>query len=140
MSEILHQLVIEKPDARVYSALTEQAGIRGWFTRFADARPEKGASIRLMFAGQVTFEMRVDVLQPNDRVAWTCLSGHPEWEGTTIEFTLREIPGRRGSTLLQFAHRGWQRSDGVLAQCSYDWAQYLRSLKLFVEKGKGTPS
>ncbi len=140
MPEILHQLIIEKPGSRVYFALTEQAGVRGWFTRFAEARPEVGAVNRLTFAGQVTFEMRVDALEPNGRVAWTCLTGHPEWEGTTIEFALREVPGRRGMTLVQFAHRGWKSSDGVLAQCSYDWAQYLRSLKLFVEKGKGTPS
>ncbi len=140
MPEILHQLVIEKPDAKVYSALTEQAGIRKWFTRFAEARPEVGSVNRLTFAGQVTFEMRVDAIQPTERVAWTCLGGHPEWEGTTIEFRLSEFPSKRGWTLVHFAHRGWKKPDGVLAQCSYDWAQYLRSLKLYVEKGKGTPS
>lgn len=140
MPEILHQLIVESSDARIYSALTEQAGIRGWFTRFAEARPEVRSVSRLTFAGQVTFEMRIDALEPNERVAWTCLRGHPEWEETTVEFRLAEVPGKRGATLVQFAHRGWRRSDGVLAQCNYDWAQYLRSLKLFVEKGKGTPS
>jgi uncharacterized protein YndB with AHSA1/START domain len=140
MPEILHQLVIDKSDAKVYSALTEQSGIRRWFTRYAEARPEVGSVVRLTFAGQVTFEMRIDALDPNERVAWTCLSGHPEWEGTTIEFALSEAPGRRRSTVVHFAHRNWKDATGVLAQCSYDWAQYLRSLKLFVEKGKGTPS
>jgi uncharacterized protein YndB with AHSA1/START domain len=138
--EILHELLIEQSEAHVFGALTEQSGIRGWFTRYAEARPEVGSVIRLGFAGQVKFEMRIDAIDPNERVAWTCLSGHPEWEGTTVEFALGDVPGKRGWTRVRFAHRGWKTSDGVLAQCSYDWAQYLRSLKLFVEKGKGTPS
>ena len=56
---------------------------------------------------------------------------------------------------LQFGGGGtpfrWQdpATDGVVTSstfwcgnvnCSYDWAQYLRSLRLFIEEGKGTPS
>ena len=140
MPEILHSLPIDGPRTKVYAALTEQEGLSGWWTRFVVAEPTVGRVNQFGFGGAFKFEMRVDELEPGIRVKWTCLSGHPEWENTVITFDLEDLPGREDSTLLRFAHTNWRRADGVLANCSYDWAQYLRSLKLLIEKGEGNPS
>ncbi len=140
MPEILHTLPIHGPQSKVYQALTEQEGLRSWWTRFATAEPTIGYINEFGFGGEFKFEMRVDELKPDTRVKWTCLGGHPEWENTVITFDLEGHPGREDATLLHFAHKNWQRSDGVLPNCSYDWGQYLRSLRLFIEEGKGTPS
>ncbi len=139
MPEILHTLPIEAKPAKVYRAITEQNGLRAWWTRFTMAEPTVGYVNEFGFGGAFKFQMRIDDLERDELVQWTCVGGHEEWEGTRIEFKLEPLPDKRG-TLLRFAHTDWTSADGVLPQCSYDWAQYLRSLKMYLERGQGTPS
>lgn len=139
MADILHALPILAKRKLVYKALTEQDGLRSWWTRFAMAEPTVGYVNQFGFGGEFKFLMRIDDLVRDELVQWTCLEGHEEWEQTHIEFRLSDLPNHSG-TLVHFAHSGWLRQDGVFAPCSYDWAQYLRSLKLYLEKGEGTPS
>lgn len=139
MAEILHTLPIDAKPGKVYRAITEQDGLRSWWTRFSMAEPTVGYVNEFGFGGEFKFLMRIDDLERDELVLWTCVGGHEEWEGTQIAFRLEPFPDRK-ATLLRFAHTGWRSSDGVLPQCSYDWAQYLRSLKMYVERGQGTPS
>ena len=139
MPEILHTLQILSTRSKVYKAITEQNGLRGWWTRFTMAEPTVGYINEFGFGGEFKFRMRIDDLEPDERVNWTCVSGHEEWEGTQIGFRLTDIPDKR-AVLVHFEHTNWTRTDGAFPQCSYDWAQYLRSLKQYVEHGKGTPS
>jgi len=103
------------------------------------AEPTVGHVNEFGFGGAFKFEMRIDDLIPDELVQWTCQSGHEEWVDTVLTFRLDVLPEKQG-TLVHFAHTGWLRNDGVLPQCSYDWAQYLRSLKPYLEQGQGTPS
>jgi uncharacterized protein YndB with AHSA1/START domain len=140
MPDILHTLPIQGKARTVYRALTTQDGLRAWFTRYTMAEPVIGAVNRFGFAGQVQFEMRVEALEPDEAVEWSCISGHPEWAGTRLAFRIARHPDRKDAVLLHFAHRGWKSAEGFFPHCAYDWAQYLRSLKLYIEQGKGTPS
>lgn len=140
MPEIFHALPIDAKRRKVYRAITEQNGLRSWWTRYTMAEPTVGFVNQFGFGGLFRFDMHIDDLEPDEHVQWTCISGHEEWIDTVITFKLEDIPDQKGSTLLHFAHTNWKRNDGVLPQCSYDWAQYLRSLKMYVEQGKGTPS
>lgn len=139
MPEILHTLRIAGKRRVVYRAITEQDGLRGWWTRFTMAEPTVGYVNEFGFGGTFKFRMRIDDLEQDELVEWTCIDGHEEWEGTRIRFVLSDSDDSKG-TSVKFEHIGWWRDDGVLASCSYDWAQYLRSLKLYVEQGQGTPS
>jgi uncharacterized protein YndB with AHSA1/START domain len=139
MAEILHTLRIDGKRRAVYRAITEQDGLRGWWTRFTMAEPTVGYVNEFGFGGAFKFQMRIDDLEPDERVEWTCVGGHEEWEGTRLYFKLSDIVNSKG-TLVEFEHGEWITKTGVLAQCSYDWAQYLRSLKLYIENGVGTPS
>ena len=139
MADILHTLAIDGSAREVYVAVTEERGLQGWWTRFTRAKAELGHVNEFGFnGGDYLFKMRVDELDSDRHVKWLCLEGHPEWKGTTLTFDIEPKSDGKG-VLLHFGHRGWKRTDGVFAHCSYDWAQYLRSLKLLVEKGKGTP-
>jgi hypothetical protein len=42
-------------------------------------------------------------------------------------------------TLLIFHHDDWKAYTPMFAECSYTWGQFLRSLKLLCETGKGRP-
>lgn len=139
MPEILHTLRIESTPAKIYKALTTQDGLRSWWTRFTMAEPTVGYINEFGFGGAFKFRMHIEDLITDELIQWTCIDGHEEWEGTHLEFTLQSLPDTK-ATLVHFKHTNWNRNDGVLPQCSYDWAQYLRSLKMYIEAGKGLPT
>ena len=137
MAEILHQLVIDVPPGGVFDAITQQKGLSQWWTTDVRAEPKVGSIAEFGFNSRAAvFEIRIVALDRPNFVRWHCLVGHPEWSNTDLTFALS---GRAGATVLRFAHRGWESSEGILAQCSYDWARYLASLKSYLETGSGSP-
>lgn len=136
MADILHKIEIKASRDKVYEALSTQAGLASWWTKDTKAEPKVGAIIEFTFNKKFTQKMRVDDLKPNARVAWTCVEGAQEWDQTKITFDLSE---ENGETVVRFGHRGWKEASDFLAHCSYRWAYFLRSLKLAMQEGKGTP-
>jgi len=137
MAEILHKFEIRAPRDRVYSAVTTQDGLASWWTRATKAEPKVGAVIEFAFhGGKHVCKMQVAELQPGKRVAWKCVAGADEWVDTDVTFDLSE---ENGETIVRFGHRGWREASDFLAHCSYRWAYFLRSLKLYMLEGKGTP-
>jgi hypothetical protein len=99
--------------------------------------------------------MKIIELKPLESVKWNCIKGDNEWVGTSISFKLlhgdketliKSYPEIRGQveqqgnnkvTLLIFQHDNWREDTLMFSECSYTWAQFLRSLKLLCESGKG---
>ncbi|ATP56513.1 ATPase [Pedobacter ginsengisoli] len=133
---IYHKLQIDAPVETVYGALTTQKGLAGWWTPETIAKPEVGSVSRFAFGPTYFKEIEVTELKPYGSIKWLCLKAHEEWVGTTITFELE--PNRKGSSLL-FHHDGWAECTPEFAACSFDWALFLRSLKLLCETGKGLP-
>lgn len=133
---IYHKLLIEAPVEKIYGALTTQKGLAGWWTPETIAKPEVGSVARFAFGASYFKEMEITELKPYNSVTWLCLKAYEEWVGTTITFELE--PHRKGSTL-SFHHDGWAAYTSEFAGCSFDWALFLRSLKLLCETGKGIP-
>lgn len=133
---IYHRLLIGAPVEKVYEALTTQEGLAGWWTPETTAKPEAGSISRFTFEPDYSKEMRIEELKPYSKVKWLCLKGFEEWIGTTVTFELE--PHKRGCSLL-FHHDKWKAYTPEFAGCSYDWALFLRSLKLLCETGKGKP-
>lgn len=137
MHEIRHQLRIHAAPDRVYEAIATREGLASWWTRDARTTAELGDIAEFGFdGGGVVFRMRVVDLDPPHGVHWHCIGGHPEWEGTDINFT---ITPDGEDTILDFGHVGWQTADGILPASSYDWAGHLWSLKRYLETGEGAP-
>jgi hypothetical protein len=128
-------------------------------SRRCSSPPSAAATIVARFAfGPAYFkEMKIKELKPSKEVKWTCITGADEWVGTTISFELQ--PGNKGTllsshpeladqiqqqkhdngTLLILHHDDWKEYTPMLAECNYTWGQFLRSLKLLCETGKGRP-
>lgn len=136
MPDIKHLLVINTPASEVYKALTETAGLKGWWTDGASARPELGSTAVFDFGDKFHNEMRILELDPDKKVSWLCEEGDKEWIGTSLIFSLKEDDGR---TTVTFEHNGWKESTDFFASCNYNWGWYLTSLKDYCEKGKGRP-
>jgi len=137
MPDILHKVIMDASPEDVYRAITEEEGVRNWWTKDCSIGNEIGAVAEFHFnRGRVTFRMRIDELEKPERIVWYCLDGDPEWEDTRLVFEIYETSGK---TVLEFSHLDWRSTDGIFAMCSYDWARYLASLKSYVETGAGQP-
>jgi uncharacterized protein YndB with AHSA1/START domain len=134
--DIIHGLDIETTAAKLFEALTTDDGIAAWWTK-AKTHPEVGGINEFAFGpGVVTF--RVAKLERGKAVAWSAEQVPPEWKGTEVLFELSSGT-RGGSVTLRFSHTGFITMTPVVAFTSYAWAQFLRSLKLFLETGQGEP-
>ena len=137
MVDIHQTLRIIAPADRVYQAITEQEGLRGWWTRQARAEPVVGHVNEFPFASGDFNAMRVFTLEPVSRVEWECVEGAGEWIGTRIVFQL-EPDG--DSTLLRFSHGGWREDTPFYRMCRRAWEYYMTSLRSYCEGGRGRPS
>lgn len=157
MPDIRHELLIGAPADKVYTAITSQQGLSAWWTPDAIVKPMRDSIARFPFGQEYFKEMKITELKAPEWVKWICLAGADEWIDTTISFDLRsgdkesllnshpEVGGQMQQqrndivTLLIFGHNDWKAYTPMFAECNYTWGQFLRSLKLFCETGKGRP-
>ena len=140
MAEIRHLIRIKSAPEKIYRAIVTQDGLSNWWTydtKEIEAADKVGSIIEFGFNNRDTvFKMRVEQLELNKRIVWTCLNGHPEWENTSIFFNLDKDGDQ---TVLNFGHVNWKSAGGILPLCSFSWAKYLMSLQSYLEKGEGQP-
>jgi uncharacterized protein YndB with AHSA1/START domain len=145
--DIIHELQIETTPERVFEALSTDNGIAAWWTK-AKTQAKVGGINEFDFRGNaVTF--RVEKLEPGKAVGWSAEEVPPDWKGTRVLFEVSKAPvdkrwgaghkGHEGSVVVRFSHTGFKEMTPLVAFSSYAWAQFLRSLKLFLETGKGEP-
>lgn len=138
MNVIREEIRIAAPPAKVYEALTTEAGYRGWWNTKAEVGAAVGDEARLHFnkgGTPVAMRYRIEALQPGELVRWHCV-GHDfaEWVGTTLAWRLRGGPD---GTLVEFEHGGWK---GAPPQPVVEgWKHFAGSLKSYVETGTGQP-
>lgn len=133
--DIVHSVVIKTTPDRLYEAIATQQGLEGWWTPQVKAEPTVGTLSEFRFTG-VVLKFRVDTLEPARHVAWSSVQVPPDWEGTRILF---DITPDGDKAALKFSHTGFTSTSGSFGVTSYSWAQYLRSLKQFLETGEGEP-
>jgi uncharacterized protein YndB with AHSA1/START domain len=158
MPNIHQEVLIGAPAEKIYNAITSPEGLSAWWTPGSTAKTEVNSIARFPFGADYHKEMKILELKPSELVKWKCLAGENEWIGTTLTFQLNagnkknmldshyEIPGQVQQqknadqlTLVIFHHDNWKDYTPMFAECSYTWGQFLRSLKLYCETGKGKP-
>jgi uncharacterized protein YndB with AHSA1/START domain len=137
MVDLHHSVPVAASPDRVYAAVATQAGMQGWWTRDTTMIPQPGGKADFGFDKRsALFHMVIDDLRPNRGIRMTCSGDHPEWAGTTLEWTIAETP--EGS-VLKFEHRGWREVTDFCASCNSMWGNLMFRLKAFVETGKPAP-
>ncbi|MBK6283646.1 MAG: SRPBCC domain-containing protein [Draconibacterium sp.] len=157
MPNIRHNLLIGASAGKIHKAITSEEGLSAWWTPNTKAKVEVNSVARFPFGNGYYKEMKITELNPFELVKWSCIKGDVEWVGTNISFILKssdkknlldtnpEILGQieqqsnEETTMLIFQHDNWKDYTPMFAECSYTWAQFLRSLKLLCETGKGRP-
>ena len=145
MHSFKFDLLVAAPAAKVFEALTTQQGIQSWWTTSSEVGTAVGEHITIRFGGTVP-AVQLDALQPATEVRWRVVDAHlvvpglartNEWLGTTIVFQL--VPESGAATRLALEHIGLTPQVECYDICSQGWAQFLESLKAYLETGKGTP-
>ena len=131
--DIVHEIDIATTPERLFEVLTTQAGLSAWYTPDTEVTANE---VQFKFAGLTTLRFRVEKLERNRHVTWEGIDVPEEWKSTPITFDI--VPDRHSVTL-KFRQSGFADGYRPLGGFSYCWGQYIRSIKLLLETGKGEP-
>ncbi len=139
MKTIHHLVDIDAPVDSVWTALTREARMAGWWSTRVDA-PDAlvGTLVRWTFAGDFNPVMEIiDCTEPTS-LTWRCVSGHEPWRDSTFRFEIAPMDAAR--TRLRF----WQDyavelADDYYGTYNFNWGYYLESLRLLCSTGTGKP-
>ncbi len=141
------EVVLNAPPMDVYTALTTQQGIKGWWTPDCEVGSNVGDKAVFRF-GTMTDVVRIDTLTHGREVRWhvleqdnhlsDILQNNSEWVGTDIVFELSD--GQDGGTLLRFRHFGLTPNLDCYRICNDGWTHFMRtSLPALLDTGQGRP-
>ncbi len=138
MNDIKEKVIVRADAARVFAALTEEAGYNGWWSKDCRIGARAGDEAALKFnkdGNIVSMRFRIDEVAPARTVRWTCV-GHdmPSWLGTTLRWELAPADGR---TEVAFEHAGWKGD--APEPVVQGWRHFLGSLRAYLETGSGQP-
>mgnify|MGYP004006818453 FL=1 len=136
MANITHTITTSVDISEAMAAITTLAGLNSWWTKETTGDPTQGGVLAFRFGGHGGPDMSVETVTEGE-VIWKCISGPPEWLGTTIEFSFLTNDG--GDTALYFTHRGWAEETPFHYHCSMKWASFMLSLKTYFDLGQGRP-
>ncbi len=135
MPDIRHLINIQAKPEKINEAVSTAVGMAAWWTTDVAQQADNPLTLQLHFGPDYFKILRLEARDKN-RVVWKCLQADKEWVNTDIIFNFREDAQ---GTKLFFEHTGWGAYTDLYSQCSFDWTIFLRSLKAYVEKGKGKP-
>ena len=123
----------------MYAAVTEEEGLKAWWTPMVEAKAETGSVAKFRFGdGAHGPDMEIIQLEAGRKAVWKCTAGIDDWIGTEITFDIQ--PSDSGS-ILRFSHAGWEEASDFYAHCNCKWGFFLGvSLKNYVETGKDNPA
>jgi uncharacterized protein YndB with AHSA1/START domain len=131
MAEIRHLIPIEAPPEKVYAALATQSGLRGWWTADSVVDDKAGGTAEFGFEKRaMVFRMTIEALDPGKRVVWRCHGDNPEWDGTTLTWSIEPADG---GSRLRFTQSGWRDMTDMVAVCNSTWGELMYRLKSHVE-------
>ena len=137
----IHQVGIKATPEAIYAALTEQDGIKSWWSEHTTAEAVPNAVNEVSFyGGMAVFKLRNTKLKAGEKVVWSVEGGPPPWMNTEISWEMSPGDGpMTGQTVVDFAHRGLELPEKPFGNVNFTWGWYLTSLKFYLEKGAGMP-
>jgi uncharacterized protein YndB with AHSA1/START domain len=138
MATILLRVPVDAEPKTIYDAVATSEGVNGWWSNHTEGPDGLGSTMKVAFPdAPITFDFEVAEETAGERVAWRCLSGPPEWIGTTVSFDVEADAGGNASVL--FRHDGWSSTEESFPFIAYSWAQILARLKDLAESGRPNP-
>jgi uncharacterized protein YndB with AHSA1/START domain len=127
MADLKHQIPIQAAPENVFAAIATQGGMRSWWTADTQMEERVGGHAEFGFEKrQMVFKMTIEKLDPSKQVVMSCYGDHPEWNGTSLTWTLTHD---KGVTTLRFNHSGWKAATEFYATCNSTWGELMYRLK-----------
>ena len=138
MPDILHRLTVKAPREHVHEMVATKTGLERWWSGHPVGGAETvGDKLLFYFGGDEPSAVMEIVENSPDTVAWRCVGGPSDWQGTEIVYSLE--PTDNGETTMLFTHAGWREPNEFMHHCSTHWASYLIGLKAGLEGENFTP-
>ncbi|MEO8515153.1 MAG: SRPBCC domain-containing protein [Flavobacterium sp.] len=134
---ILHDFKINTSKEKVFEAVTLPNKLNNWWTLRCSGTPELGAMYNLYFAEEFNWYAEISLLKHNNQIEYSMTKAMKDWLPTYFGFILTEE--KPNQTYVQFYHTNWQNTEKEYRNTSYCWANLLRQLKQYLEKGIITP-
>ncbi len=136
MADILQDLYLAVPPARVFAGVTQPALLDQWWTLRSSGRPEVGTSYALDFGPDHAWRAEVTRAVPAESFELRMTRADRDWMGTLVGFAM--APSLSG-TQLRFHHSGWPEANEHHRISCHCWALYLRVLRRHLEFGETVP-
>ena len=139
-----YSVEVETTEDKAYEALTQQIPL-WWTEMFEGSSAHVDDVFTIRFGSSIYKTMRVKELMPDAKVTWYVedslialpeLKNQTEWIGTTIVW---DIKRKEEITYLKVTHIGLNPDVECYEICVGGWVQFIHSLKVFLETGKGSP-
>ncbi|AZA82887.1 hypothetical protein C1637_17925 [Chryseobacterium lactis] len=139
-----HTIEVRATTDKVYQALTREIPL-WWTEMFEGSSLHIGDQFTIRFGAKIHKTMQVKELISGSKIVWDVidslialpeLKNQTEWIGTTVVW---EIKQTSRNTQIKVTHIGLNPDIECYNICSNGWVQFLDSLKLLLESGKGAP-
>lgn len=144
MNNYTNTIEVKTTGNKAYKALVHQIPL-WWTEMFEGSSIQVNDVFTIRFGANIYKTMQVKESVPDTKVIWKVensrialpeLKNQKEWIGTTIVW---EIEQNNENIQIKVTHLGLNPNIECYDICSNGWVQFLGSLKLFLETGKGTP-
>ena len=138
-----NHIVINADPELVFNAITKE--INKWWTELSNKINNVGDKLTVQFEDLTSWEMDVISFSPNHLLEWyvtnanhnlESLSRKDEWKKTNIKWIIEE--NINGSKVF-IIHEGLVPSFECYTICHAGWDHFLKSLRNYLENGKGSP-
>ncbi len=141
VNSITHEFSTAATAKAAYDAVATSNGIKSWWAKVGTVAAAVGGATELRFdkGGRIAvMKFRVDVLDPNRMVRWTCSeNANPVWPNTTLTWTIRNSGDHR---VVSFAHEGFTQGGPPYDMTVDGWKPFNASLESYLSGSGGTPS
>jgi hypothetical protein len=138
---ITHEFSTQATAKAAYDAVATSTGIKGWWAKVGEVAEHVGGTTELRFdkGGQVAvMRFRVDLLDPNRTVRWTCVENvNPVWPETTLTWTISDAGDHR---VVRFVHEAFKAGGPPYDMTVEGWKPFNASLESFLAGRGGSPS
>lgn len=137
MPTIYHDFTVTTSKEKVFDAISTPYGLDNWWTQRSSGKQEIGAVFNLFFTEEYNWFAEISILKHHEQVEFKMIKATPEWLPTCFGFILKEI--KPNITSVEFYHKDWVEISKEYRVASFCWADLLRQMKQYLEKGIITP-
>lgn len=132
-----HDFWVEVPIEKVFETISTSYELNNWWTLRCTGKCELGAVYNLYFSDEYNWFAEITKLEHNKSIEFKMTKAMEEWIPTSFGFNL--VQEKPNVTYIQFYHKNWTEESKEYKISNFCWANLLRQMKQYLEKGTITP-